>query len=62
MVTQTETTTCLIMKKAIDTLITDLNHVFVKGDSDKVEQARVFLLLATPIMSVMYAFGQFPIY
>jgi len=50
------------MKNAIKTILTDLNHVFVKGDSDKVEQARVFLLLTIPFMSIMFIYGQFPIY
>ncbi|MFD0792908.1 hypothetical protein ACFQZX_04725 [Mucilaginibacter litoreus] len=50
------------MKKLIETLITDLNHVFVKGNSDKVEQARVFILLAIPAALVVYTMGQFPVY
>jgi hypothetical protein len=51
-----------IMKKFLNTLKTDLNHVFVKGDSDKVEQARVFVLLAIPALSVLFTLGQFSIY
>lgn len=50
------------MKKAINTILTDINNVFIKGDSNKVEQARMFLLLAVPVMSLLYIFGQFPIY
>jgi hypothetical protein len=50
------------MKNVITVIKSDLNHVFVMGISDKVEQARVFFLLAIPFMSVMYAFGQFPLY
>jgi len=50
------------MKNAITTILTDLNHVFVKGTADKVEQARVFFLLAVPFMSVIYTVGQFPPY
>ena len=50
------------MKKFIDTLKTDLNHVFIKGDSDKVEQARVFILLALPAFSLLFGIGHFPVY
>lgn len=50
------------MKNAIKTILTDINHVFVKGDSDKVEQARVFFLLAIPLMAVLFTVGQFPNY
>ncbi|MCO5936265.1 MULTISPECIES: hypothetical protein [Mucilaginibacter] len=50
------------MKNAINTILTDINHVFVKGESDKVEQARVFFLLAVPIMSIIFGIGEFPIY
>ncbi|GGH02867.1 hypothetical protein [Mucilaginibacter phyllosphaerae] len=50
------------MKNAIKTILTDLNHVFVKGESNKVEQARVFLLLIIPVMSVIYSLGEFPRY
>jgi hypothetical protein len=50
------------MKNAIKTLLTDLNHVIIKGDSDKVEQARVFILLIIPAMSAIYTFGKFPVY
>ncbi|MFD0767216.1 hypothetical protein ACFQZI_20340 [Mucilaginibacter lutimaris] len=50
------------MKNAINTILTDLNHVFVKGDSDKVEQARVFFLLAIPALSLLFTIGQFPVY
>jgi hypothetical protein len=50
------------MKQLIYTIKTDLNHVFVKGDSDKVEQARVFILLAMPALSVLFAIGHFPAY
>lgn len=45
--------------KAITTkLKSDLYNVFVKGDSDKVEQARVFVVLAVPFLVVLFAFGQ----
>ncbi|MES2266202.1 MAG: hypothetical protein V4520_05560 [Bacteroidota bacterium] len=50
------------MKNAIKTILTDLNHVFVKGDSDKVEQARVFFLLAIPSLLVLFTVGRFPVY
>ncbi|MET3980805.1 hypothetical protein ABIB62_003409 [Mucilaginibacter sp. UYP25] len=50
------------MKNAINTILADINHVFVKGDSDKVEQARVFFLMAIPLLSVIFSAGQFPIY
>ena len=50
------------MKKLINTIKTDLIHVFVKGDSDKVEQARVFFLLAVPAVSLIFTFGRFPLY
>lgn len=48
--------------KAIQKLKIDLYHVFVKGDADKTEMARVFLLLAVPFTAVMFAFGQAAIY
>ena len=50
------------MQKFINTLKTDLNHVFVKGDSDKAEQARVFVLLAVPALSALFSIGQYSIY
>ncbi|WP_162499773.1 hypothetical protein [Mucilaginibacter terrigena] len=50
------------MKNAIKTILTDINHVIIKGESDKTEQARVFLLLAVPVMSAIFTFGQFPLY
>ncbi|MBD1394501.1 hypothetical protein [Mucilaginibacter glaciei] len=49
--------------KAITTKIkNDLYHVFVKGDSDKVAQARVFAVLAVPFFAVLFAFGQALVY
>lgn len=50
------------MKKFINTIITDINNVLVKGDSNKVEQARVFILLAIPAMTILFSFGRFPGY
>jgi hypothetical protein len=50
------------MKNFINTIITDINHVIVKGDSDKVEQARVFILLAIPALTILFSFGRFPGY
>ncbi|WP_374951450.1 hypothetical protein [Mucilaginibacter sp.] len=50
------------MKRIITKLKADLYKVFVIGDSDKVEQARVFVLLAVPVFTVLFAFGSFPEY
>ena len=50
------------MKLIIKRIKSDLYNVFVKGDSDKVEQARVFVLLTVPFLSVLFAFGRFPVY
>jgi hypothetical protein len=50
------------MKNFINTIITDINHVIIKGDSDKVEQARVFILFAIPALAILFSFGRFPIY
>jgi hypothetical protein len=56
------TTNMFTMKKFINTIITDINHVIVKGDSDKVEQARIFILLAIPAMIILFSFGRSPGY
>jgi hypothetical protein len=48
------------MKNFINTIITDINHVIVRGESDKVEQARVFILLAIPALTVLITLGRFP--
>lgn len=50
------------MKNFINTIITDINNVIIKGDSDKVEQARVFILLAIPALTILFSFGRFPGY
>ncbi|WP_158223454.1 hypothetical protein [Mucilaginibacter sp. MD40] len=48
------------MKKAINTILSDFNHVFVKGQSSKTEQARVFALLIFPTMIALFGIGRFP--
>jgi hypothetical protein len=52
----------LTMKNFINTIITDINHVLVKGESNKVEQARIFILLAIPALTILFSFGRFPGY
>jgi hypothetical protein len=50
------------MTSIIKKIKSDLYNVFVKGDSDKVEQARVFLLFSVPFLFVLFTFGRFPGY
>ncbi|QHS56173.1 hypothetical protein GWR56_11730 [Mucilaginibacter sp. 14171R-50] len=50
------------MKNAIKTILSDINHVIIKGESDKTEQARVFLLLAIPSICAVFTFGPPPLY
>ena len=50
------------MKLIIKKIKSDLYNVLVKGDSDKTEQARVFVLLTVPVLSMLFLFGQAPVY
>jgi len=50
------------MKNSIENIKTDLYRVFVKGDADTTQLGRVFILLAIPVFSTIFAFGQFPVY
>jgi len=49
------------MKTALKNLKADVLHVLVQGDSNTVEQARVFILLAVPVLSAIFMFGKFPV-
>jgi hypothetical protein len=50
------------MKNTLSTIKNDLYRVLVKGDADTVQMAHVFFILAVPALSVLFAFGQFPLY
>jgi len=50
------------MKSIITNFKADIYNVFVKGNADSVQMARVFILLAVPSISSLLIFGQFPVY
>jgi hypothetical protein len=50
------------MTSIIKKIKSDLYNVFVKGESDKVEQARVFVLFAVPFLFLLFTLGRFPGY
>ena len=50
------------MKTTLSTIKNDLYRVFVKGDADTVQLAHVFMLLALPVITTLFAVGQLPIY
>jgi hypothetical protein len=45
------------MKANLEDLKADLYNVFVKGDANNREMARVYLLLTAPILTVILALG-----
>jgi hypothetical protein len=40
------------MEHKLNTLKTDLYNVFVKGDANNIQMARVFVVLAIPVMAI----------
>nr|WP_294944500.1 hypothetical protein [uncultured Mucilaginibacter sp.] len=50
------------MKTTLSTIKNDLYRVFVKGDADTTQLAHVFMLLALPAITSMFALGRLPIY
>lgn len=59
---QKHTINLFTMTSIIKKIKSDLYNVFVKGESDKVEQARVFVLFAVPFLFVLFTLGRFPGY
>lgn len=59
---QKHTIILFAMKLIIKKIKSDLYNVLVKGDSDKTEQARVFVLLTVPVLSILFLLGQAPVY
>lgn len=49
------------MKTRIQNIKTDLYHVFVAGNAKSQEIARVWVLVAIPLMCAIFAFGHFPL-
>lgn len=50
------------MKNFISKLKTDLYNVFVQGNADQTQMARVFILLAVPTILPLLIFAEFPVY
>ena len=50
------------MKNITTELRADIYNVFVKGNADHVQMARVFFLLAIPSITPLLLFGKFPSY
>jgi hypothetical protein len=50
------------MKITIQKLKADLYNVFVKGDADSIQLARIYLLIALPIISAGLMFVKLPPY
>jgi hypothetical protein len=40
------------MEHKLNTLKSDLQNVFVKGDANNIQMARVFIVLAVPVMTI----------
>ncbi|WP_186461867.1 hypothetical protein [Mucilaginibacter pallidiroseus] len=50
------------MKITIEKLKTDLYKVFVKGDADSAQLARIYLLIAIPVITAGLMLSKLPIY
>jgi hypothetical protein len=46
------------MKTRFKLIKADLYHVFVEGNANSVEKARVFFILFIPLMSVIFTTGE----
>jgi len=49
------------MKTRIQNIKTDLYHVFVAGNAKSQEIARVWVLVAIPVMFAIFVIGHFPL-
>lgn len=49
------------MKKFISNLKADIYSVFVKGNADNVQMARVFFMLAIPCNALLFAYSNVPL-
>jgi len=50
------------MRANLKTLKNDLYNVFVEGNAQSEQVARVFLVLAVPVTSVLMVLGHMPVY
>jgi len=48
-----------IMKAKIQTIKADLYNVFVMGNANNLQMARVYVLLTIPALMVLFAIGNF---
>ncbi|WP_172336743.1 hypothetical protein [Mucilaginibacter sp. SG564] len=48
------------MKARFNIIKKDLYNVFVMGNADEQQLARVYFLLAIPCFALLFTFGQFP--
>ncbi len=47
------------MKAKIQTIKADLYNVFVMGNANNLQMARVYFLLTAPALTVLFAIGKF---
>lgn len=50
------------MKTRLITIKKDLYNVFVMGNADDRQLARIYILLAVPLFALLFSFGHFPVY
>lgn len=52
----------LTMKTKLNIIKKDLYNVFVMGNADERQLARIYFLLAIPFFTLLFTFGHFPTY
>ncbi|NHA03956.1 hypothetical protein G7092_09125 [Mucilaginibacter sp. HC2] len=50
------------MKTKLNIIKKDLYNVFVMGNADERQLARIYFLLAIPFFTLLFTFGHFPTY